>query len=213
MSETSLKLETRKVTGKEISRRLRREGKLPGIFYFHGAENIPFSVNKKELSTLLSSESGLLNVIFDGKDQKKCVVREIQFDPLTNAPIHIDLLGITLTEKINVMVPIQLIGVPNGVKNEGGILQHHAREIEVECLPTNIPEHIEIDVTELNIGDSIHASSISVDKVKILADDDMVIANVGAPRIVEEEVPVTIGEEEEEGAEPEVVGKSEEDSE
>ncbi len=213
MSETILNLETRKDTGKEISRKLRREGRLPGIFYFHGKENIPFSVNRKELSTLLSGESGLLDVIFDGKDKKKCVVREIQFDPLTNAPIHVDFLGITLTEKITVPVQIQLIGVPSGVKNEGGILQQHAREIEVECLPTDIPEHIEIDVTDLNIGDSIHASSISMDKVKILADDDMVIANVGAPRIVEEEVPAEIGEEEMEGEEPEVVGRKEEESE
>ncbi len=213
MSETNLNLETRKGTGKGISRRLRREGRLPGIFYFRGAENIPFSVNKKELSTLLGSESGLLNVVFDGKDQKKCIVREIQFDPLTNAPIHIDFLGITLTEKITVSVPIQLVGVPNGVKNEGGILQHHAREIEVECLPTDIPERIEIDVTELNIGDSIHSSSISLDKVKILADDDMVIANVGAPRVIEEEVPEAIGEEEAEAVEPEVVGKTDEESE
>lgn len=213
MSETSLNLETRKGTGKEISRKLRREGRLPGIFYFRGAENIPFSVNRKELSTLLGSESGLLNVVFDGKDQKKCIVREIQFDPLTNAPIHIDLLGITLTEKITVPVQIQLIGVPSGVKNEGGILQQHAREIEVECLPTDIPDHIEIDVSDLNIGDSIHASSIAMDKVKILADDDMVIANVGAPRVVEEEVPEALGEEEEEGAEPDLVGKSDEESE
>ena len=144
----------------------------------------------------------------DGKQEKKCVIREIQFDPLNAKPIHIDLMGILLTEKVTVSVPIHLNGTPVGVKNAGGILQHVVREIEILCLPTDIPPHIEVDVTDLDIGDSIHLSDISMDKIELTGEQEMVIATVSAPRIVEEEV---VEEEEEEvSAEPEVISKAEE---
>lgn len=209
MSELNLNLETRTTTGKEFAKKLRREGKIPGIYYHHGEDPIPFSVERKEVQTLLGQESSLLDIAFDKKGARKSIVREIQFNPITNQPIHIDLMGIKMSEKLSVTMPIHLIGLPQGVKNDGGILQHLIRDIEVECLPSDIPDFIEIDVSELNIGQGIQVSNINLERVKILEDDEKVIANVVAPRIVEEEVET---EEVEEGAEPEVVGKEEEAS-
>lgn len=203
MSELKLALETRKATGKEIAKKLRREGKIPGIYYHHGEEPVPFSVDRKAVQTLLGHDTALINLTFDGKNPKKSVIREMQYDPITNQPIHIDLMGIKMSEKLTVMVPVHLVGTPVGVKTSGGVLQHLIREIEVECFPTDIPDSIEVDVTDLDIGDSVHVSKISIEKVDILADEDQVIANVVAPRIVETE----IAEEGEEEMEPEVVGK------
>ena len=207
MSELNLNLETRKITGKEFARKLRREGKIPGIYYHHGEEPIPFSVDRKAVQAILGQESSLLDITFDGKETKKSVIREMQFDPITNQPIHVDLMGIKMTERLTVTVSVHLLGIPKGVKNDGGILQHLIRDIEIECLPSDIPDNIEIDVTALNIGDGLQVSTIELEKVKILNDEDQVIANVIAPRIVEE---VVESEEVEEGAEPEVVGKEEE---
>ena len=212
MSEISLNLETRTKTGSQYAKRKRRENQIPGIYYFRGKETIPFVVSKKEFAAVRGHESTLINVIFDGKEEKKCIIREIQFDPIKSSPIHIDLMGITLSEKINVSIPIHLIGIPMGVKNEGGVLQHILREVEVECLPTEIPEHIECDVSELNIGDSIHLSIVSLEKARILGDLEGVIATVGAPRVLVTEEPE---EEEEEGEgeaeEPEIISQKEEE--
>jgi large subunit ribosomal protein L25 len=204
MSELNLSLETRKITGKEFAKKLRKDGKIPGIYYHHGEEPILFSVERKAVQTLLGQESSLLDIAFDKKDSKKSVIREIQFDPITNQPIHIDLMGIKMTEKLSVTVPVHLLGIAAGVKNEGGILQHLIRDIEIECLPSDIPDNIEIDISELNIGQGVQVSNIEIERVKILEDADKVVANVIAPRIIEEEV---VAEEEEEGVEPEVVGE------
>ena len=208
MSEQKVNLATRTETGKQVAKKLRREGRVPGVYYHHGDEIMLFSIDRKELQRLLGQETTVVDITFDGKSEKKCIIREVQFDPLTNQPIHVDLMGVTLTEKITVDVPIHLMGTPKGVKDDGGVLQHHVREIEIECLPTDIPEHIEVDVSHLKIGDVVHASDISVEKVKILADPETVIANVVPPRVVE--TVAVEAEEGEEAAEPEVVGKKEE---
>ncbi len=210
MSDLNLSLETRTETGKGVAKKLRREAKIPGVYYFHGEESVPFSVDRKAIQTLIGHESALIDITFDGKSNKKCVIRELQFDPLTSQPIHIDLLGIKMTEKISVTVPVHLIGTPEGVKTGGGVLQHQTREIEIQCLPSDIPDSIEVDIAELEIGDGAFVSDIDIENVEILSDSELVIANVVAPRLVEEE---TVAEEEEleEGAEPELVGKEEDE--
>ncbi len=205
MLEIALDIKTRKEKGKQYTKKLIREGKIPGVYYFRGKENIPFIVEQKQVQSLAGHESGLITVNVDGKQEKKCVIREIQYDPINAKPIHVDLMGILLTEKVTVTVPIHLIGTPVGVKNAGGILQHIVREIEIQCLPADIPQNIEVDVTNLDIGDSAHIADIKTEKIEILSEHEMVIATVGAPRIAEEAVS------EEAAAEPEVISKDEEE--
>ncbi|MBN1480469.1 50S ribosomal protein L25 [candidate division KSB1 bacterium] len=211
MSEVTLNVETRTGLGTGAVKKLRRQNKIPGIFYFHGSKNLPFVVDRAELHSVWGHESGLLEIIFDSKTHKKCVVRDIQFDPVKGTPIHIDLMGIKMTEKLRVNVHIQLNGTPDGVKNAGGVLQHTIRELEVECLPTDIPDSIEVDVTELGIGDSIHVSDIMVENVTVLTDPSTVIATVSAPRVIAEQE--VVEEEGEEEAQPEVISQKTEDTE
>ncbi len=206
MSELSLTVETRKETGKQYAKKLKRENKIPGIFYFHGKESIPFTVGLKEAQALVGKESGILKVLFDGKQEKNCIIREIQYNPITAKPIHIDLMGILMTEKVHVTVPVHLTGIPIGVKNFNGLLQHNTREIEIMCMPADIPQFIEIDVTKLGIGDSVHLSSIKMDKIEFLNEPETVIASVGAMRAAE-----GAAEAGEEGTkEPELITKAEE---
>ena len=118
-------------------------------------------------------------------------------------------MGIKMTEKLSVTVPVHLIGTPEGVKTGGGVLQHQTREIEIECLPSDIPDSIEVDISALEIGDGAFVSDIKIENVEILSDSELVIANVVAPRLVEEEVSEEV--EEEDGAEPGIVGKEDEE--
>lgn len=211
MAEITLNVFNREQTGTQAAKKLRREDKIPGVYYFHGGQNIPFYINRKDLHSIWGHESSLLDVAFDNKNKKKCVIRDIQFDPITGKPIHIDLMGIKMTERITVNIHIHLVGIPAGVKDAGGILQQVTREIEIECLPSDIPEKIEVDVSELNLGDNITLSDIQLENVITLDDPDTIIATVVAPRLtveteeVEEEL-----EEEEEQAEPEVISQKEE---
>ncbi len=209
MSEISLNIERRSETGTQYSKKLKREGKVPGIYYFHGSDPIPFSVELKSLQAIAGHESGMLSIKIDGKEEKKCVVREIQYDPIRMEPIHIDLLGIKLDEKIKVTVPVHLTGSSVGVKNSGGVLQHVLREVEIECFPADIPENFSADVSDLDIGDTMYLDVLKDDKFSFSAEDDTVVATVTAPRIAEETVE---SEESEEGsAEPEVLKQSDSD--
>lgn len=207
MSEVTLNVETRTGLGTAAVKKLRKQNKIPGIFYFRGGQNIPFLVNRTELHSVWGRESGLLDIVFDGKTHKKCVIRDIQFDPIKGIPIHIDLMGIKMTEKLRVNVHVHLVGTPDGVKNGGGVLQHTIRELEVECLPTDIPASIDVNVTALGIGESIHVSDIALENVTIHADPSMVIATVSAPRVIAEH---EVAEEEGEPAQPEVISQKSE---
>ncbi|MBN1541058.1 50S ribosomal protein L25 [candidate division KSB1 bacterium] len=209
MTESKLNVITRDNTGKKWTKKMRRQGQIPGIFYQHGKKNILISINTKELVTFLHHETGLISASFNGKEVKKCVIRELQTDPVSREPIHIDLMGVSMTEKLTVNVPIHLHGTPDGVKNQGGTLSQVLREIEIECLPNDIPEHIELDVSALSIGDTLTTEAIVADKFEIIGESDRLIATVSAPRVSEEEEE----EAEAEAAEPELVGKKEEEEE
>jgi len=205
MAEIVIEAKRRTATGSSAARRMRRlEEEVPGIFYQRGQASQPFSVNAKSLYNVIHAESALFEVVFDGKDKQKCVVREIQWNPTTHQPIHIDLLGVSMTEKISVSVPVHLLGISYGVKTENGIMQQLMREVEIECLPSDIPDNIELDVTELKIGDSLHLSDIKMDKIKVLGDLERPIVTVTALRIVEE-APVAAAEAA--PTEPELIGK------
>ncbi len=200
MAEALLNLAIRQETGKKWARRMRRSGQIPGIFYSHGQPSVTVSVDEKALRSILLSKANLVDLNFSSGRNEKCVIREVQWNPLTSRPLHVDLMGIKLTERITVKVSVRLIGSPVGVK-EGGTLQTMLRELEVECLPLDIPEDVPIDVNALKIYDTVHVGDIKLEKVRILNDPDQVIVTVLPPRL--EETPAAPTEE---AAEPEVIG-------
>jgi large subunit ribosomal protein L25 len=215
MAISNLNGEQRTGTGKSFVRKLRVAGRIPAIYYGRGEQPISLTVNAKEVETLIHGSAGA-NVIVDllvagaATADRKALIREIQRDPVQGNILHLDLQHISLTERITVEVPIELIGIPVGVKDGGGILEHVLREVEVECLPTDIPAHLEADVTMLNIGDSLHVSDLKAERVTILTEADRPIATVVPPTILEEAAPAA----EEAAAEPELVsGKKEEEPE
>ena len=204
MPEADLHVELREKTGPRTAKDLRQNGKIPGIFYYHNEDNVPMSVEEKELQRLLHRGINILNVIFPGGKTRKSVVREIQRDPVNDAIVHVDIMGIKLTEEVKLSIPVLLKGIPIGVKDEGGILEHLLREVEVEGLPLEIPEHIEVDVSGLNIGDVITLEDITIDKVKIITEIHHAVANVVHPKVVKEvieEEEAELEEEAEEGVE------------
>ena len=206
MAMLSLKSARRTDGGKGVARKLRQGGRIPAVYYGRGEEPIPLVVGLKELQEVIDRAEGS-NVIVDLKvegdsgSDRKALIREIQRDPVAGSILHLDLQHISLTERIVVEVPIVLIGTPIGVKDGGGILEHLLREVEVECLPTDIPSKLEVEVSGLNIGDSLHVSDIKADRVVIKTDAERAIAAVVPPTILEEVKPA----EEAVPAEPELV--------
>jgi len=204
MQEVTLQAEVRNQTGKH-SRALRREGKVPGIFYIHGESNIPITVAEKSLKPLVyTSETHLINLTLNNGDTKNCILRDIQFDPITDRTIHFDLQGLRDDEEISIEVPIAITGgIPVGVR-EGGILQHFTHKLKIFCLPRHIPDHIEVNAAELKINHFIHVRDLKIENVKIEDDEETTIVGVIPPTVEKEE---TVAATTEEAAEPEVIGK------
>ncbi|GJM17397.1 MAG: 50S ribosomal protein L25 [Thermodesulfobacteriota bacterium] len=218
MAQSTLNVLKRVRMGKSGAREIRREGNVPAVLYGKGTESISLVVNPAELKQALSTEAGentLLEIrVKEGEADipKLSLLREVQYDYLTNKPIHLDFQALDMKEKITVDVPVHIEGRAKGVK-EGGILDEILREISVDCLPTNIPNSYIIDVTELEIGDSIHVDSLEIEEgVEILHEPEDTIVTVVAPKVevepVEEEVE---GEEGEEGSEEVDTEQSEEE--
>ncbi|MEM7480247.1 MAG: 50S ribosomal protein L25 [Acidobacteriota bacterium] len=214
MSELNIDVELREQPGKGANRRLRAAGKIPAVVY--GGDRGPVAIQTERRAFLaLLKQAGTDNAVFQlkvpgTKNSRHVMIREMDVNPTTREVRHIDFLRILMTEAVRVSVAVELLGTPEGVKNEGGLLDFNTREILVECLPTDIPQHIELDVSALTIGDTIEAREVELPKgVTLVADDaDKVIASVAPPPTEEEEV-----EEEDEGliesetAEPEVIGE------
>ena len=201
--------------GKEASRKLRQKGLVPAICYGPKMDSIPLTVDPTELmKTIHMGENVLIDLMIqDGKKaaQKVVMVRDLQIDPIKDRCIHADLFEVVMDEEISVEVPIVLVGKPEGVKI-GGVLEQITREITVECLPSDIPHNIEVDVCHLDIGDTIHIGDIRLEKGKILVDPTTTLATVVPPTVekvvVEEEVEEEVAEAEEaEEAEEEVEGE------
>ena len=203
----SLAVATRSDTGKGAARTLRREGKVPGVIYGHDRAAESVVVETTALTKLLggiSAATTILDVAIDGRAPVKALIREIQRDALRPAKIlHLDLYEVRADEAITVEVPVRLVGVPDGVRNFGGVLDHSLRELELEVLPGDIPEHIDLDVTALTIGHSLFVRDITVPKGRILNDPDTPVCSVVAPRA--EETPAV--PEEAATAEPELIRK------
>ena len=210
----TLKVQQRDEFGSRESRRLRRSGLVPGIVYGHGGDARPFQVDERELRVLLGEGHTLLDLELDGSAAVPVVIKEEQRHPVRGDVIHLDCLEVRLDEEIESEVPIELEGVDQapGVR-EGGVLEHVTREITVEALPTEIPEKLTVDVSEMMIGDTLQLSVISPPPgVKFAVDDpeEVTIATLSPPRVEEEPEPeleeeaelVGEGEEGEEGEAP-----------
>jgi large subunit ribosomal protein L25 len=205
--QATLQAATRSNTGKGAARTLRREGKVPGVIYGHGRVPEAVTVDTVALNKMLigiSAATTIVDVAVDGRAPVKALIREIQRDALRPAQIlHLDLYEVQAHETITLEVPIHLTGIPDGVRNFGGVLDHVLRELEIEVLPADIPDHVELDVTALGIGHSLFVRDISVGKFEVLNDPDTPVCTVVAPRTEEAPAPV----EEAAPAEPELIRK------
>jgi len=200
MAQSKLNVSKRVRMGKSGARAIRKEGNVPAILYGKGEEPLALVINPADLKQALSTEAGentLLEIVVENDSEeikKLSLLREIQYDYITSKPIHFDFQTLDVSKKITVSVPVAINGKSKGVK-EGGILEEILREISVECLPTDIPNAFEVDVTELEIGHSIHVNALEVTEgVDILHDENETIVTVLAPRL---EVTTTEEDEEE----------------
>jgi len=214
MEEIFLEAEPREELGRGKVKDLREKGFIPAVVYAQGKESLSLKVSHKELLRLIHQhriESVVINlkVKNDNKDKPRaCLIKEIQYNPVHDDILHVDFNEISLSKVIKVNVPVVVKGEPVGVKQEGGSLEHILWEIEVECLPVDIPKGIEVDASHLKIGDSIHIKDITFPSgVKVLNDPAAIILSVTAP--MKEEVPAEAVE----GAEmqePEVIKEKKE---
>jgi large subunit ribosomal protein L25 len=207
MERPVLSAEVRDETGKGKAKKLRAKGLIPAIFYSPRSQSVPLVIDSKEFTKTLQTEAGE-NVLIElhirkgnQSDRKVVMVKDVQIDPLQGKTLHTDFYEVTMDEMIIVEVPIHLVGKPEGIKM-GGILEQIRRTIQIQCLPGNIPKSIDIDVSALKIGDSIHVQEIQVEKAKILSETNFTIATVVPPvaeekKVVEEVVPEAAEKEEE----------------
>jgi len=211
-----LKGEKREVFGKNASRRLRKGEKLPAILYGENTPSIPLIVPKKDIIKILKSETGentIFEVSFDS-EKRNIMIKELQRDPVTDELLHVDLIQIAMNKAIRVSVPVVPVGEAVGVSSEGGFVDFINREVEIECLPKEIPEQIKIDISDLHIHQSIKVGDVKLSEgVEILSDKEAVLILISVPKkeeIVEEEKEEEVITEEEE---PEVIKKEKEEAE
>lgn len=219
MKQLELTATLRSATGNGPARQLRMQGKMPAVLYGPETESILLAIDIKELETCLKDGSvaqSIFNLTVEGSKKKASAVmiREMQRHPVNGNFLHADFYEIDMKNKIRVMVPVTTVGKSAGVEL-GGVLQIVRREIEVLCLPTNIPENFEIDITELDMGDSVHVEELPLsDDIELPADVNYTVLTVMAPKIEEEPEEEELDEEEgEEGAEEEGAEEGEETAE
>jgi len=205
MSEVVLNAEIREQTGKH-AKLTRAEGNVPGVFYSHGEKNINLKTPMPSLAPLIySSETSIIDLRLNDGTTKKAILRDVQFDPVSDKPIHFDLQGLHEDEKLTIEVPVVLTGgIPVGVRN-GGLIQHSIHRLKVSCLPKDIPGKIEINVGNLEMNHSVHVRDLNITNVTILENMDAAVVGVIPPTIVKEAEPEAVPTEE--LKEPEVLGK------
>ncbi len=186
---------------------LRKNGFVPGVIYGRTQEPVLISIPELVVNSVVyTSATNIINIQIEDNVPISCILKDVQYDPLTDKVKHFDLHGITVGESIEVQVPVILTGSRENIRKEEGILQHITHKLDIECLPKNIPQQIEIDISDLKIGDFIHVHDLKYDNFTILNSEDVLIVSVTAPKLVEEEE----AEDElpgEEITEPEVIGK------
>jgi len=213
MAVIPIKGTRREKLGKGGARKARAAGEIPGVLYGHGETPIPVAVGSREFDVAIRGHKGgnaIVSLSLAGSDYT-ALVRDVQYDPITHQILHLDFQHISLTETIEVSVPIHLTGLAVGVKDAGGILEPITRELEVRCLPTAIPQSIDVDVSALNIGDSIHVRDLQLGTLEVLTDPDTTIATVVPPSVVEEKPAEEAAAAT--AAEPEVITKGKKDEE
>lgn len=181
MNEILLQAQRRE-PGRSAARAMRRKSVVPGIFYFHGEEPIPVAAHELALRPLIrTSESHLVRMRLDDGVEKTCILKDISFDPITDRPVHFDLQGVSADETIAVEVPVNLVGQSIG-QRDGGIVEFLLHKIEIECLPQDLPDHINVDISNLGIGESIHVSDLTIEKGSFLTGGDVAVVAVATPR-------------------------------
>ncbi len=218
LEQSTLEAQPREAGTKNHARRVRKDGKIPAVVYGAGKESLPITVDPRHVQRILNSETGH-NTIFDlalsgGGERTKAMIVDWQYEPIKGHLLHIDLKRIALDKVLKVSVPIFLIGEAAGVKQEGGIMEQMLREVEIECLPADIPSHIDADVSHLTFGKVLRVSELPhSDKIKFITDENQPVAHVTA---VKEEVVATPDATAAEAAapsEPEVIKKGKQETE
>lgn len=213
MERITIKAQKRDKSGKGAARTLRSESVIPAVLY-RGGSATPIKIQKAELSRFIHQTRGeqvMVNLSFPDGESRVAIVKDIQVDPIKRELLHTDFFEVSLTEEVKVTVAVHIVGEPLGVKRDGAVLEYGLGEIEVQCLPDNIPGHVDVDVSPLVAGQSVHVADLKLPAgVKVLTAPKEVIAIVAAPKI-EVAAPAAV----EETAEPEVIkkGKAEEEGE
>jgi large subunit ribosomal protein L25 len=213
-TSVALGAERRTGTGKGPARQLRLKGRIPAVIYGHGREPEPLSLSEAEFVkalTGIAAGSTVFDLAIEGT-AVKALIREIQRHPVRPKIVHVDFFEIHAGENVTLEVPVHLAGIPDGVKNAGGVLDHLLHQVKIRVLPTDIPAHIELDVTNLHVGASLHVSDLPAGNYEILADPTATVCTVVAPRIEEEPV-VAAAVTPEAPAEPELIRKPKEEDE
>lgn len=188
MAQSTLNAKVRKRLGKTGAKEVRNEGNIPAVLYGKKSEPVSLAINPKELKEALKTNAGIntlleLKYTDDGTEYKKVsLIREVQIDPISSNPVHLDFQILELDQTITVEIPIVLTGRPVGVR-EGGVLMEKIREIEISCLPSDIPSSVEIDISNLKLGDAVHIRDLKLPEgTTVLKDADEEIASVISPR-------------------------------
>ena len=205
MSEIVLQGEIRELTGKRAAR-ARAAGMVPGVFYARQEQSINIQVLRPELEPLVfTAETHVIDLRLKDGSSRKCILRDVQFDPVTDHPVHFDLQGLRENEKLTVEIPVVLTGgIPQGVR-DGGMVQHMLHKLRVSCLPRHIPANVEVNIAGLAINHSIHVRDISIPEVTLLDNPDSAVVGVLPPTVTKEAEAAPVAEEA--VKEPEVVGK------
>jgi large subunit ribosomal protein L25 len=217
MDQIIVEAKPREDRGKNCARRMRRTGNVPGVLYGGREEAVTVSVNAKQLGIILRSESGH-NTIFKVRlpsGEHNAIVKDWQVDPVAGTLLHVDLLRIAMDVRMRVKVPVHTFGDPQGVKLQGGIFEMVTRDVEIECLPSEIPSEFRVDVSELMLNQQLRAADVPMDKEKIrlLTDPTRVIAHVVPLRVEEEKPAEAVAAEAATPAEPEVIKKGKKEAE
>lgn len=214
MEKIALTAQVREKAGKGVARTLRRNNMVPAVLYSHG-KSMPIAMGNKDVTGVINTEGGehaLISLKLDGSEDKgtrMALIKDYQVDPINGALIHVDLMEVAMNEKVKIPVTIQIVGSSIGVK-EGGIFQYGLRQLEVECLPNQIPNSIEVDTTALKINESLHVRDLKIpDGVRILTDADATVASIQPPiSDAKLEAMLTVTPPVAEAGEPELVKKA-----
>ena len=207
-SQITIDAKLRETRGKNEARRLRALGQLPVIVYGHG-DPVAVSVNAKKIASVFRTGSGhntIFNLSIDNGETPAVIIKQWSTDPVKGRLVHVDLYRLRLDEAMRVTVSVHIVGVPVGVKLDGGLLEIQTHNLEIECLPGDIPGHISVDVSELRIGQHLSVSDLKLgDKIKVVNEPETVLASVNALRAAEETETTAV--EGAEGVQPEVIKK------